>query len=402
MDELEVRARSRRRRPLMPHFVAVAVVAAAGTLGLQALIGDDEGRRGFLLEQGADVAVTAEDSAVVLDHPVDPDLEEDAGPLPPAAMAASPWFTQGFQTAQGWSFELNTIWRPTSIFPILDFVGDDLSVRSGVRATWTPPPCGCPTVRIWMYGGSTAYGLNQRDHHTIASELAKIADPKVRLEVTNHGVLGYLHWLEAERFAYDLTLAAPPDVVLFYDGANDGWATNILNNRRSGDQPFPIDPTNTDVWGYTGRAGLPGPSPPPGARFVGWDRGITLNMEQLTKATIERYDRSRIISRSVAELHGIEPIYVWQPSRYSRDLVKTEPHGDATQETYNRTRDQMHRDHLADDVIDLVDVFDDSTDPIFTDDVHHNELGARLVAEAIYANIADELHRIVREREGGR
>jgi lysophospholipase L1-like esterase len=62
----------------------------------------------------------------------------------------------------------------------------------------------------------------------------------------------------------------------------------------------------------------------------------------------------------------------------------------------------MHRDHLADDVIDLVDVFDDSTDPIFTDDVHHNELGARLVAEAIYANIADELHRIVREREGGR
>ena len=55
-----------------------------------------------------------------------------------------------------------------------------------------------------MFGGSTTYGLNQRDGHTIASELARAAAADgIELDVHNKGNNGQLHWMEAERFAWD-------------------------------------------------------------------------------------------------------------------------------------------------------------------------------------------------------
>ena len=83
-----------------------------------------------------------------------------------------------------------------------------------------------------MYGGSTTYGLNQRDDHTIASELARVAhEHGVTIDIDNRGALGHLHWMEAERFAWDLTIEAPPDMVIFYDGVNEGWAGGCPQHR---------------------------------------------------------------------------------------------------------------------------------------------------------------------------
>ena len=48
-------------------------------------------------------------------------------------------------------------------------------------------------------------------------------------------------------------------------------------------------------------------------------------------------------------------------------------------------------DRLPDDAVDLTEAFDDATEPILTDQAHHNELGARLVAEAMYADLAERL-----------
>lgn len=397
--------RDRRARSRVRGATVLAVVVAASlALVIQRWRAPDAAERGFQLDQGASRAVV-DDGLPPLDHPVPDDLRANVPPdgAIPAAMEGEDWFVGGFQVAQGWSFELDTVWRPISIFPMLDFRGEGLSVRQGIRPTWQPPPCPCPTVRLWMYGGSTTYGLNQRDDHTIASELARIAHRDgLRLEIANHGVLGYTHWLEAERFGHDLTLEAPPDVVVFYDGVNDSWATNIVNNRRSGDLAVPIDPTNIDVWSYAEDQRSAPPPAPPGATLIGWDRGEVLGLAELAELTLARYDRSRRISARLAEQHGVEAIYAWQPSRYSRDLVPAEPHADASQETYNRLRDQLQRAALPADVVDLVDAFDGNVDPIFTDDVHHNEAGARIVAEALYSEIEPDLRRIAEQRGGGR
>lgn len=403
-----VRERTARRRPL--GTIALLGVVALLLLAIGRAMpwpdrGNGDERRGFQLDQGAARPPIADDDLPLLDHPVPADLEAHVPPVTdiPAALEGEEWFVGGFQEAQGWSFQRNTVWRPTSIYPVLDIEGAGLTVTEGLRQTWQPPPCECPTVRVWMYGGSTAYGLNQRDEHTIASELARVAhEDGLQLIVENRGVLGYLHWLEAERFAYDLTIDPPPDVALFYDGVNETWAGSTLNNRESGDVRMLVDPTNVDVWSYTDRSSAAPPSAPASARVIGWDRNTLLGWRALAEATVERYDRARSISQSLAEQHGVQPIYAWQPSRVSRDLVPSEPHGDATEERYVRIRDQLQRELLPDDVIDLVDVFDSRTDPLFTDDVHHNEVGARIVAEALYAQIEPDLRRIAERRGGGR
>ena len=48
-------------------------------------------------------------------------------------------------------------------------------------------------------------------------------------------------------------------------------------------------------------------------------------------------------------------------------------------------------------VVDLSDVFDDSDEPIYYDNVHHNELGAKLIAGAMFDEIEDRLARLAEE-----
>lgn len=127
-----------------------------------------------------------------------------------------------------------------------------------------------------------------------------------------------------------------------------------------------------------------------------------MESEEMAATIVQRYDRSRQMSRATAEQHGIPIRYIWQPTRVSRPLVDEEPHGDAQGENYLRLAQQLIRFNLPDDVIDVSDALDGTRKPLFSDDVHHNEYGAQLVAKAIYANIESDLQRILKQKEAGR
>lgn len=396
--------RERHRRPVARRRAvdALLILAALAALLASTRGGDGGGRRGFKVDQDLGGRPAANVPLPAPEHPVPADLQADPGSDPPQAMVGSPWyFTGGFHTVDRWIEASDTVWRPVALYPFLDFRGDGLSVIDGDRTTWTPPACACPTVHLWMYGGSTTFGLNQRDNHTIASELARAAwADGVRLVVQNRGELGVFQWVEAQRFAYDLTVDPAPDIVLFYDGVNDVWAGNIISNRHSGDTRLIMNPQHDDQWNETGVPELTPPEAPEGAKLIGWNRGVNYNLPDLAAATIARYDRARDMSRATAELHGIEPIYVWQPSRLSRDLVPGEAHDNAAVETWARTRATLLRRDLADDVIDLSDVFVHSKKPFFTDDVHHNEAAAQMIATAMYTQIEGRVRAAARSGGG--
>lgn len=118
-----------------------------------------------------------------------------------------------------------------------------------------------------MYGGSTAFGIDQRDDHTIASELARIAHADgIDIEVHNRGIPWYAHWQEAERFAWDLTAEGPPDLVLFYDGYNDLAMIDPGENHWNG-KDSPIDSGGIVAWDVSERSTGEPPKAPPGARY---------------------------------------------------------------------------------------------------------------------------------------
>ena len=332
----------------------------------------------------------------VTETPHDPDA-------PQAAMVTSEWLEEGvYQSAQSWALDPRNAWRPVNPHRLQDFTSRDLTIRNGERRTWAPPASGQTRLTVWMFGGSTTYGLNQRDDHTIASELARAAAANgIELDIHNKGNNGQLHWMESERFAWDLTTEPAPDLVLFYDGVNETWEGSTLNRFSTGDVPDMYDPTLLDAW-ENGREGTStdAPAAPPGARLVGRPRGPVLGLVGEAKATIDRYDRARALSKSTATAHSLPVRYFWQPSRYSRPLVLSEPHYDTSNENSARVSEQLKVKYLPKDVIDLSDSLRGTTEPLFTDDVHHNEEGARLIAAKMFTRIKGDLQELVAAKKG--
>lgn len=329
-----------------------------------------------------------------LQDPVDPGVTANTDPnASDVAMKSSSWFFEDadYSTAQGWAFDPANAWRPVNLFNMLDLGSRHLNLENGTRRTWRAPPCECRRLTVWIYGGSTTFGLNQRDGHTIASYLGRIAyENDMVIDVVNRGSNGQLHWVEASRFAWDLRNGPAPDLTIFYDGVNDPWAGVGVEENSFGLLGQPVDPTLVDLWASTGRAEGPVPEGPEGSGFARPVRP-TVSALDLAQLTMERYDQSRRISSVVGAANDVPIRYFWQPSRYSRSLVPSEPHPEAHRENGSRLQEQLLIRELADDVIDLSDALDGTTEPLFTDDVHHNEEGARLIAQAMFERLRPDL-----------
>ena len=101
----------------------------------------------------------------------------------------------------------------------------------GVRPTFHNPPetdapaAGKPPRRLWLLGGSTMRGGGVQAGETIPSYLAAIINQPgspEKVVVTNYGENSFNSLLET-KYLQKLLIetAEPPDLVIFYDGAND-------------------------------------------------------------------------------------------------------------------------------------------------------------------------------------
>ncbi len=333
---------------------------------------------------------------VDLEYPVPDGLEDAPTPtgVTPAAMADSPWWdSPEYQRGKDYILNWLVAWRHENPYRFIDASSEYINVVDGLRRSWTPPPCDCRRLTVWMYGGSTTWGIGQRDDHTIASELARVAHENgLTVDVQNRGITGFTHWMEAERFAWDLTANPRPDLVVFYDGVNEIYSGNGANDFRATNEA-PVDAAATDNWRNVGRLDGERPEPPSSGEVID-TTDDPLGPVLRSKDSVARYDRARAMSRSVAERTGIPFRYFWQPSRYDRPLIAGEPHWSTSQENDMRRVMQVAAASLPPDVTNLRDVLAEDTGPLFTDDVHHNERGARIVAEALFAELQPDLRRL--------
>ncbi|MFN8018004.1 MAG: SGNH/GDSL hydrolase family protein [Acidimicrobiales bacterium] len=302
----------------------------------------------------------------------------------PAAVAGDAWWsTAEFQEAQSYTVKPGGVWHYENPYRALDFRSKYINVIDGLRKSWRPPACDCRRLKVWVYGGSTAWGIGQRDDHTIPSELARVAhEHGMTIDVDNRGLPGDHHWIEAERLAYDLTIEPPPDLVVFYDGVNDRWWERGLHDR-----------IFDEIWIQSGRSQGRPPRGRTGSRIM---PPPTLDSQglQLTAEGVRRWDLARKMSKATSKATGVPVRYIWQPERYSRPFEPTEPHFDTRHENDARKASQFAEENLAPDVIDLTRALDRTKGPIYTDDAHHNERGARVIAEAMFAALQDDLRAI--------
>ena len=330
--------------------------------------------------------------------------DETKGPTyhAPTVFEDSPWY-QDYEQDINWYMTIG--FDPTRNPRLRDAHSRYVNVVDGARTSWTPAACDCRRLVVWVYGGSTTFGIGQRDEHTIPSELARLAsEDGIAIDVVNRGVPGDLHWMEANRFAWDIAVNDPPDLVVFYDGINEMMAAfQAQDTGRSTSMTAPIDPTMEKLgdrdlaqFGYQGSNPADGPADaavdPPKAL-------PTVEAEEFGAMAAKRYEASRTASRALAEAEGVPVAWFWQPSLYTRThKVEGEPDDDPAGDEFNEAIWASARDHLADDVVDLTPTLEDRDVGVFFDGMHTNELGSRLVAEGMYRSLRDQLRALVEEQ----
>jgi lysophospholipase L1-like esterase len=116
-------------------------------------------------------------------------------------------------------------WEPFAYWRSAEHRGQFFNVdAAGLRRTVNPaPPADAKSVRrVFLFGGSAMWGDSVRDEHTIPSLLAqRLRQQDYAVEVTNFAQLGYVSTQEWIALALELRRGNVPDLVIFFDGAND-------------------------------------------------------------------------------------------------------------------------------------------------------------------------------------
>lgn len=338
---------------------------------------------------------------------VGPMAEKSFGPTPDnrykgsvnSRLHAMPWYGE-WETAYNSLFTTGT----TSQYVGTEF--GDVSSRyvnwtDGVRRSWEGDPGPCmPTVDVWMMGGSAAFGTGQRDDHTIASELARVARGHgYRLRIQNRAIPGDVAWVEQRRLERAvLTGSAPPDFVIFYDGFNDVRAPLWVFMTGADIKGRLLAATDRDLVPILGhmtdevRDGT--------HYFVA--PAININERQVesgedvdavVKAAAFQYGAADELSRQYLSDRGIASMRFYQPNVNTRTPTLRD---DFPGWPIGREIMGSMRKHLPQGTVDLSDVFNGDPTPYYSDDVHTIEAANIPLAKAIWGSVKPDIRKVAK------
>ena len=308
------------------------------------------------------------------------------------AFADSPWAADYLAELSSLEYE----YLPFIESRMLPFSGRYINGGAGVRESHQAVGEDADVPEVWFLGGSTMWGEGQRDDHTIPSEIARLADEAgTPIRVVNLGERGYVSRQELELFDRELFLREAPDLAVFYDGTNDmnvqrenfntaphrQGAPTIYDvqarNEALADESVAAQQAETLYRRYERRSlvhelvdGLRGMfgAVPAGAAPAGDDPG------GLVERTLAVYQQTRGMIRGVADEHGVETRFFWQPEMDSLD--ENSDYAQAARRVGSPTID----------ISGALAGLDPET--VYIDGGHTNELGARVVAEAMWEHLA--------------
>lgn len=339
----------------------------------------------------------------LISFPSLPGSVEDAigDPEPPAndvvaSMTSEPWWHE-YDRESARSYETSIITQFAGL-QIPDFQGKYLNVQDRQRRSWTPPAECTRPLRVWMFGGSTTYGVGNRDAYTLPSEIAKVAYRNgVPIEVANFGIPGDVGWQQARRLERELNSGTEkPDLVVFYDGGNDVASVGGMNDTDrlgEGDYIGPLDRihmrllSNLTQETESGRYVL-------NLREMGKTSHLT--DEELNDRSVEQYLEADHLARLLLDDVDVPFIHVAQPTAPVRTPKVA---GEAEYAPEDRVIWQRFYDALPPSIIDLSGALDDDPDPHFNDDMHVDEAGNAVIAESFWKATEDQI-RPLAEEEG--
>ena len=275
------------------------------------------------------------------------------------------------------------------------------------RKTWNPPRLKAPESKVFVFGGSAAWGYGARDDYTLPSQLSRLINAReAHFQVYNFGEPGYTFTQGVFSLLTKLRDGARPDYVIFYDGFNDvygayqsgkpGTLHNIAQLREKlTSKPRQLYWQAIQEWlkenVYLYSKVFSRFFQPPERRFreVG-ARFSDQELKALAAGTVQYYTQSMMLLDHLAQTYGFQYVCFWQPALFTETWVlRQETRADERLEDKNFARlyrftNQYLAEHpLPKHFYNLTDVLSQRTHPGYIDLVHTTEEGYGMVAKRV-------------------
>jgi len=258
--------------------------------------------------------------------------------------------------------------------------------------------------KVWVFGGSTVFGIGTPDSATIPSSLSRELNSHSSdcVEVTNLGVEGYVTNQELILLLQQLKAGHRPDIAVFYDGVNESLVGGVSPGVPTAHGNFELIRSKVED---------PGPSRLSCLRLLysaqlirlltekyGQEDRATISDGELAaraQATLQNYEANLKLVQLLASEYGFKTYFFWQPvlAYGSKPLVpfeqklkeaRSQELGGRVYRGLRAVYEQAERQSVASHkFVFLGKVFDEVKDPIYVDEFHLDPRGNRIIAHAI-------------------
>jgi len=282
-----------------------------------------------------------------------------------------------------------------------------------------------PPIKVFMFGGSTMWGLGAGDDSTIPSIFAEEAKNKgINCEVVNFGQYAYVSTQEVIELTLQLQRGNIPDIVIFYDGVNDTFSGFQLSVpglphdeiRREKEfcllerkelQTLAVQSairqlsTMRFLHGVLLKSGLQRDNFEPIP--LEYEKAIS-DKGSLANAVVRTYLSNIKLVQALSQSYGFTPLFYWQPviytkqylTEYERQSLDLDVHYPGMKEFYLDTYGVLRKSSagLNKDAAfyDISSIFSDIREPIFVDFNHMGGKGNSIIAR----RMADDFVRRLR------
>lgn len=297
-------------------------------------------------------------------------------------------------------------WIPYSYFETMPFHGRYINVgQDGLRRTWNKT-AGKDDPVIYLLGGSTIWGYGSRDEGTVPSALSRLlAEAGLDAQVRNLGQNALVSTQEVIVLLRALETMPVPDIVIFYDGANDSGAalqTGVAGNsyaEKDRAREFQILKRPRDLFGALLDS----------SGFVRWSRYVEPprplsapadpeRADEIARGVVERYAANVHLVQEVGRALGFQTIFYWQPTVQHKNYRSAFEERMVQHDKASDFFDAVHRYLLADQALshnesfhDLTEIFAEEREPCYLDRVHLGEAANRKVAARMLQEVVPAL-----------
>ena len=307
--------------------------------------------------------------------------------------------------------ELGFRYKPFAVWEQFPFQSQTINMLdSGDIRKTTGAKCGPNAYRIFMFGGSTMWGLGSPDWGTIASYIQEQLN-ETRSEkfcVVNFGMNGYYSTQEGVALYLELLQGNIPDMVIFYDGVNEVYVPYL--NGEPGlthyDYARVASKLENNIQDGQDSNSLPEPLHEiPTVQTLQKVR-TAIDISKLSNDIVHLYLENSKIMRALSETYDFKVRFFWgPPAIYAVDKPLSDLEKEFIAKTYQEEPETVYVVDLYRGVYEQVqnkgaeypdfyfiaDAFADDKETLYIDFCHVTPEGNQMIAGRIMEDISSDL-----------